>query len=388
MFGSLSAPHVFPWGEMDCGERVTCTGRQYLRQMIEWFMEKGYSPLVLDTDGVNFSCPTGLKDHKYVGLGYNELVIKGKEYIGSEAHVAEYNDLYMVDEMGLDTDGQWPSCINVARKNYALLTDSGKVKLTGNSIKSKTLQQYLVEFIDEGLGLLLHGKGKDFVEHYYSYLEKVYNKEIPLAKIANKSRVKLTIDEYKKRAKKVNKAGNPMSKMAHMELVLAENLSVNLGDTIYYINNGTAMSHGDVQNKKLKDGTKETILRCYLVDEAEMEKNPEMTGEYNVARYVNMFNKRVEPLLVVFNEDVRGTLLCKDPKDRQYYTNKQCKLINGVPRREGDQDTLEEILTISDAEHTFWNKMGEKPENFLDNLDLGCLKTVGGENVPSIVDPN
>ena len=388
MFGSLSAPHVFPWGEMDCGERVTCTGRQYLRQMIEWFIEKDYAPLVLDTDGVNFSCPMGLEDHRYVGLGHNELVIKGKEYIGSEAHVAEYNDLYMVDEMGLDTDGQWPSCINVARKNYALLTDSGKVKLTGNSIKSKTLQQYLVEFIDEGLGLLLHGKGKDFVEHYYSYLEKVYNKEIPLAKIANKSRVKLTIDEYKKRAKKVNKAGNPMSKMAHMELVLTENLSVNLGDTIYYINNGTAMSHGDVQNKKLKDGTKETVLRCYRVDEIEMEKNPDMTGDYNIARYVNMFNKRVEPLLVVFNEEVRSTLLCKDPKDRQYYTTKQCGLINGVPRREGDQDTLEEILTVSDAEYVFWNKMGENPENFLDNLDLGCLKTVGGEDVPSPVDPN
>ena len=388
MFGSLSAPHVFPWGEMDCGERVTCTGRQYLRQMIEWFMEKDYAPLVLDTDGVNFSCPPGLKDHRYVGLGHNELVIKGKEYVGSEAHVAEYNDLYMVAEMGLDTDGQWPSCINVARKNYALLTDSGKVKLTGNSIKSKTLQQYLVEFIDVGLGLLLHGNGKEFVEHYYSYLEKVHNKEIPLSKIANKSRVKLTIDEYKRRANKVNKAGNPMSKMAHMELVLAENLSVNLGDTIYYINNGTAMSHGDVQNKRLKDGAKETVLRCYRIDESEMEKNPEMTGDYNVARYVNMFNKRVEPLLVVFNEEVRGTLLCKDPKDRQYYTTKQCGLINGLPRRDGDQDTLEEILTISDAEHVFWDKMGEKPENFLDNLDLGCFKTVRGEDVPSLVGPN
>ena len=31
--------------------------------------------------------------------------------------------------MGLDTDGQWPATINVARKNYALLTDKGKVKL-------------------------------------------------------------------------------------------------------------------------------------------------------------------------------------------------------------------------------------------------------------------
>ena len=388
MFGSLSAPHVFPWGEMDCGERITCTGRQYLRQMIAWFMEKNYSPLVLDTDGVNFSCPEGLEDHRYVGLGNNELVVKGKEYVGSEAHVAEYNDLFMVDEMGLDTDGQWPSCINVARKNYALLTDTGKVKLTGNSIKSKTLQQYLVEFIDKGLGMLLHGNGKEFVEHYYSYLEEVHGMKIPLAKIANKSRVKLTVAEYNKRAKKINKAGNPMSKMAHMELVIAENLAVNLGDTIYYVNNGTAMSHGDVQNKKLKDGTKETVLRCYRVDELEMEKNPDMTGEYNVARYVNMFNKRVEPLLVVFNEEVRSTLLCKDPEDRQYYTTKQCKLINGVPRREGDQDTLEEILTISEAEHKFWDKMGEKPEEFLDGLDLGCFKTVGGEDVPSTVNPN
>ena len=26
----------------------------------------------------------------------------------------------MRDEMGLDTDGQWPATINVARKNYAL----------------------------------------------------------------------------------------------------------------------------------------------------------------------------------------------------------------------------------------------------------------------------
>ena len=27
-FGSLSAPHVFPWGDIDMGEQITCTGRQ------------------------------------------------------------------------------------------------------------------------------------------------------------------------------------------------------------------------------------------------------------------------------------------------------------------------------------------------------------------------
>jgi len=32
----------------------------------------------------------------------------------------------------LDTDGVWPSCINVARKNYALVTAKGKIKLSSD----------------------------------------------------------------------------------------------------------------------------------------------------------------------------------------------------------------------------------------------------------------
>ena len=366
MFGSLSAPQVFPWGDMDGGERITCTGRQYLRHMIKWFMKKNYKPLVLDTDGVNFSCPPDLENSVYVGLGNNELVIKGKEYIGSNAHVAEYNDLFMVNEMGLDTDGQWPACINVARKNYALLTDKGKIKLTGNTIKSKTLQEYLVDFIDKGLEFLLLGNGKEFIEYYYEYLEKIYNKDIPLFKIANKSRVKLTIADYKLRAKKVNKAGHLMSKMAHMELVLKEDLNPNLGDTIHYINNGTAASHGDVQNKRNKDGTSETVIRCYRLLPETLENNPELKGEYNVPRYVNIFNKRVEPLLVVFTKEVRESLLVKKPEDRQFFTKKQSELINGIPRREGDQDTLEELMVISKEEMRFWDSIEEDPNKFLE----------------------
>ena len=116
MFGSLSAPQVFPWGDMDMGEKITCTARQYLRQMVRFFMKKGYDPLVMDTDGVNFSCPSDVEERSYIGLGDNGLVTKDKNYQGSEADVAEYNDLFMRGEMGLDTDGQWPSCINVARK--------------------------------------------------------------------------------------------------------------------------------------------------------------------------------------------------------------------------------------------------------------------------------
>ena len=355
-FGSLSAPHVFPWGDIDMGEQITCTGRQYLRQMIMFFMKRGYIPLVLDTDGVNFETPSDRNEYTYVGKGLNGLVEEGKVYVGEEADVAEYNDLFMRNEMGLDIDGVWPATINVARKNYALLTDKGKVKLTGNTIKSKKLQTYVAEFLDIGLRMLLDGKGAEFLDFYYEYVDKIFSKQIPLAKIANKARVKQSVEDYKVHVTKRTKSGNLMSRQAHMELLLKENKTSGLGDTIYYVNNGTKKSHGDVQKKK-----DEIILNCYLVDDKEFEINPDMVGEYNVPRTMAAFNKRIEPLLVVFKEEIRYDILIEDPKDRPFFTKGQAELTRGFPYKEKDQDGLDELLTISDTEIVFWKNVNIDP---------------------------
>ena len=48
-FGSLSAPNVFPWGDISLGERITCTGRQSLRLMISYFKKLNYEPIVGDS---------------------------------------------------------------------------------------------------------------------------------------------------------------------------------------------------------------------------------------------------------------------------------------------------------------------------------------------------
>jgi len=373
-FGSLSAPQVFPWGDMDMGEQITCTGRQYLRQMIMWFMKRGYQPLVMDTDGVNFAVPEDRYTYKYVGKGNNGLVTEGHEYVGTEADVAEYNDLFMRGEMGLDTDGQWPATINVARKNYALLTDKGKVKLTGNTIKSKKLQTYVAEFLDAGLRLLLDGKGSEFLESYYQYVDDLFNLKIPISKIANKARVKQSVDDYKKHITKRTKSGSLMSRQAHMELVVKENIPVGLGDTIYYINNGTRKSHGDVQKKG-----DEVILNCYLVNEKEISENPDMLGEYNVPRYISAFNKRIEPLLVVFSPEIRDEILIEDPANRPFFTKSQTQLVRGYPRRDGDQDTLDEVLTLSDSEIAYWRHVGINPfymylDGTLDMVEVDYVK--------------
>lgn len=249
----------------------------------------------------------------------------------------------------------------------------GKIKLTGNSIKSKKLPLYIEEFLDKGIKMLLNGEGQEFVEYYYEYLQKIYNKEIALSKIAQRAKVKLTLEDYKKRLNTKTKAGNSMSRMAHMELAIHNKLNVRLGDVIMYVNNGTKSSHGDVQKKG--DGL---ILNCYMLDANILETNPNLTGEYNVPRAMTTFNKRIDPLLVVFKQEIRDSLIVDNPADRGIFTKSQCELINGLPFSEGDQDKLQEdVLDISEGELKYWEKRGLSCDYIYELAENGWEEKLG-----------
>jgi hypothetical protein len=177
---------------------------------------------------------------------------------------------------------------------------------------------------------------------------------------------------------KTTKSGSLMSRQAHMELIILNNHPAGLGDTIFYVNNGKKKSSGDVE-KKNKWTKKEVLeyletngsempsdysvlnVNCYMIPEKEIQNNPDLTGDYNVARYLNVFNKRLEPLLVVFKPEIREDILIEDPKDRQYFTKAQCELVNGYPLKEEGQDKLEEVMTLSDSEVIFWNRVQRDP---------------------------
>ena len=265
----------------------------------------------------------------------------------------------------------------------------GKIKLTGNSIKSKKLPIYIEEFLDKGIKMLLKGDGKEFVEYYYEYLQTIYDKKIPLSKIAQRAKVKLSIDEYKKRLTTKTKSGNSMSRMAHMELAIQNNLNVNLGDVIMYVNNGTKASQGDVQKmtvKQLKDlnianklqdpkssEVKDGVLvNCYMLDKDILSNDPTLTGDYNVPRAIVTFNKRIEPLMVVFQDEVRNGLIVSEPEKRGIFTTSQCELINGHPLSEGDQDKLQEdVLDITELELKYWEKRGLSPYYMYDLAEEG-----------------
>jgi hypothetical protein len=167
-------------------------------------------------------------------------------------------------------------------------------------------------------------------------------------------------------------------------------MNVNLGDVIMYVNNGEKASHGDVQKvpakkytalqkerhfkktgEDLQDTESYIKLNCYILDPAELENNPDMTGDYNVARAVTTFNKRIEPLLVCYKDEVRNGLLVTNPDDMNIFTASQCELINGYPFSQGDQDTLEEVMSMSPGEVSYWEKRGLSANYMYDLAEEG-----------------
>ena len=473
LFGALGSGFAFNWSDNICAARITCTGRLWLRKAISWFKNFKCEPLLAVTDGVNFSIPdttkikvtnNGMYKEENEGLIEEMWIYNNKK--GINALIEKYNDdvkkSYQESNpdkecyISLDNDGEFVSCLNLSRINYALLVEKKnkktnklerKIKFTGNTIKSKTMPEFIEDFIDEAMHLILEGKGKEFVEYYYEYSDKIFYKQIPLKKIASKSKYKIKINDYINRG--IDKNGREKAKQAHMELVLEERkiiaeklfnehiVSKNLNEKpieeytnkekydkiksymppepeldsmVYYVNIGTRKSHGDVKttnNKaelytefrkmkniksditisKLRDYNvnlheefnkyyeenkiEETKILAKLINQKDIEDNPNLTGEYNVDKYLDAFNKRVKVLVEGFSDNVKEKLFVEIKRSkikdtngnsienkeliRNYFVNEELILKNF------DQDDFKESMFLEEKEVEFWNRTGYDP---------------------------
>lgn len=323
-------------------------------------------------------------------------------------------------KMGIDCEEIISAGINFARKNYACLFPDGKMKKVGNTIKSRKMSGFLQKFLEKGLDQLLHEKGHEFLNDYYNYIDDIYNYRIPIKDIASKGNIKKNLSEYIADTKTVTKSGSKKSRQAWYELAIKNNLDVHMGDSIYYINTGIKKSDSDVKRithqyvkidgeevelntnitrkllepecdkadiifknlktKEKKDMLKKHIIRevdeiflnCKLVPQEIVDSEEDVLCsqaedlgfepiEYNVDKYIEQFNKRITPLLVVFSKEIRDQILITNPQDRKYFTEEQAKLVSGEPYAEEDEDDYNALMTPERKEMEFWVKMGKTP---------------------------
>ena len=441
LFGALGSGYSFNWSDNICAGRITTIGRLELRKVIVWFQNFGCKPLLCVTDGVNFAIP---KTTRFIvnnnGIQISDVDLKPDEAwvygdkTGVSALIAKFNEEVKSERensfISVDDDGEFDSCLNLKRNNYALLINDKKknkkkVKLIGGMIKSKVMPEYIEEFIDNALIIILEGRGSDFIEYYNSYCEDIFYRKIPLEKIASKKRVKESIKDYINRG--TDKNGRPKAKKAHMELIISEREklakelfvkhfdiikdkyskqlekydnydveSIDIDDIydfvadwipnepeldsmVYLVNTGYKISDGD--SNIIKDvETGEERMASQLISKKDLESGQELNIDYNVDKYLNAFNKKVIPLLEAFNSEIKDKILVKIKKKRykDEFGNKRqsMELIKNVFSNselnlvDCDLDSIEEALTLSKEEIEFWNKYGYNPDVIWDGYTV------------------
>lgn len=175
--------------------------------------------------------------------------------------------------------------------------------------------------------------------------------------------------------KDVKKEHNNLKKLAKENDANAK-IKLGITDT-----NKKAMNLSDFVSKYYPEYKEEDelIFNCILLPREIVEdEDPHYCDdefEYNVAKYINMFNNRVKAQFVCFDKKIRdhktqnskgetvieNNIIIDNPKDRKFFTEGECKLTSGQPYNETDQDTYEQLMTMEDKEIKFWMKVGKTP---------------------------
>src|SRR3990172_1862101 len=111
--------------------------------MLTWLKQEGATPVELDTDGIYFVPPP----HVMSGQDAEALVQRLSESLPQGIDV--------------EMDGHYAAMLSYKMKNYALLSDNGKVLIRGSALRSRGMEKYLRNFLSDMIRLLLEDKPVD-----------------------------------------------------------------------------------------------------------------------------------------------------------------------------------------------------------------------------------
>ena len=125
------------FNDFEEADRVAATGQDILRQMMGLVRDAGGLVVEVDTDGILFVPPDGVR-------GEAE----------ERAFVASLT-AGMPDGIRVGFDGRYQRMLSYKKKNYALQAYDGSVKFKGSSLVSRSVERFGREFLRDAVRLLL-----------------------------------------------------------------------------------------------------------------------------------------------------------------------------------------------------------------------------------------
>ncbi len=119
-------------------DRVAATGQDLLRQIIRLIRERGGLVVEVDTDGVLFVPPDGVRGD------------------AAERAFVETLSTEMPEGIRIGFDGRFEKMLSYKKKNYALLRYDGTLKFKGSSLVSRSSERFGRRFLQQAIPLLLN----------------------------------------------------------------------------------------------------------------------------------------------------------------------------------------------------------------------------------------
>lgn len=238
---------------------VTRLGRVTIKAMIDLLRQRGAEPVEVDTDGIYFRPPAGYEQEDR----QRRLVEQLSENLPAGIEV--------------EMDGRYRSMLAYKTKNYALLGYDGKITIRGSSLRSRGMESYLRDFLQEAIELLLTSSASGFDQLYEQYVNRLLKKDFDISWVARTETLKESPAGYK--AKLQTGKRNPS---AAYEIALASDREYRAGDLVSYYIYGSAKGVTAYENCR------------EIVDFNPLK--PDINVSYYIEKLRNL-KKRFEPFL-------------------------------------------------------------------------------------------
>ena len=203
---------------------VTARGRALLRDMVARLQVLGCQVIEIDTDGIYFVPPAGA------------------DLADLHARLAEI----LPPGIDVEFDEQYDAMFSYKAKNYALLDKEGLLILRGGALKSRGLEKFQRQFMEQTILLLMAGRSSEVDALRADFESKIRARQWPIESLAKTDTLQDSLAQY---AKKIE--GSSRNRAAAYELALKSSRKYEPGDQVTYYITGTKKTVSAYENARL-----------------------------------------------------------------------------------------------------------------------------------------
>lgn len=207
------------FSDFDQAENVTARGRELLHSMIQWLRKKKCQVVEIDTDGI------------YFVPGPNVTTERQAEDL-----VSELSDT-MPEGITVEYGGRYEAMFSYKIKNYALLDDQGKLKIKGSGLRSRGIEKFQREFLEEMILRLLSDQKAEIPELFQQYLDRIGQHQWDVKKFMKTEMLQDSLEKYREKIGKGER-----NRSAAYELALKSERRYQPGDQISYYVTGDSVN--------------------------------------------------------------------------------------------------------------------------------------------------